>query len=116
MWAVVTESGDVIRESRACLWPSLPESTRVRELRYRTTWGEIGKIEGYEAYGFQRYSLTLPDGAHAPVAGAQLIGVNGHEVTIIEIDEVSGRVTSTKIPRRELTYSPELLRHGVDRG
>ena len=58
MWAVVTESGELVRESKDCLWPSLATDIKIRELRYRDARGQVGKVEGFDAYGFQRFSIS----------------------------------------------------------
>lgn len=111
-WAIVTEAGNMISE-RDCIWPSLSEDVRIRELRYRTRTGLVGKIEGFELYGFQRYSVTSPQGDHIAHAGTQLIGVKDDEVTIIDINETQGVITRATMTVSELTYDPTLLRSGV---
>jgi hypothetical protein len=113
MWAVLTQEGELISE-RECLWPALPVDVRITELRYRDRHGTVGKIHEFDSYGFQRSSITpLGGGPSIAHASTQLIGVLGDEVTIIEIDEVSGEKSQRTCSRAELTYRPELLRDGV---
>lgn len=110
MWSLITDDAKTIRESEI-LWPELPVNTRIASLSFRTRQGHDHKIQGHEAYGFQRYQVTRPCGLVVG-SGAQLIGILGDWATITDIDDVMGTVRTKSIPRTELTYSPELLRHG----
>lgn len=113
MWTVVTEDGKLISE-RDCTWPDLPVDVCISELRYRDRSGRLGRFGPYDAYGFQRFSITpAGNGPSLAHAGTQLIGVRGEEVTVVEINEVTGEASMRKFPRAELTYRPELLRHGT---
>ena len=109
MWSLTTADGKLIEE-RDCHWDRLPEDARVSILRYRTSLGREHTLTGFEAYGFQRWSLEAPDG-HAG-HGAQLIGVSGQDVTIVEIDEVGNTIGKSRLPLSLLTYSRSLLRSG----
>lgn len=112
MWVVITDNGQAITE-RDCFWPDLPSDVLISEIRYRDRRGVVGCIYGYDAYGFQRYSLTNPDGKGHPHAGTQIICVLGDTVTVLDINELTGERGQRDIPRSELTYAPELLRNGV---
>ncbi len=112
MWAVITDSGKTFTE-KECFWPDLPPDIRIRELRYRDRRGVVGQINGYDAYGFQRYSLTTPDGRGHPHAGTQILCVLGDVVTVLDINELTGDRGQRDIPRSKMTYAQELLRDGV---
>ena len=112
MWALETEDGKTVTE-RDCYWPSLPGDIRIRELTYQDRRGGKGKVYGYAAYGFQRFSIAPSGGRVIAHAGTQLICVLDDKVTIIEINESTGERSQRVIPRQELTYAPELLRDGV---
>ena len=113
VWAVLTDDERVITE-QDCLWPDLPPDVRVRELRYRDRLGRLGKIEGFESYGFQRSSLTPVGGGPGIIhATTQLMGLRGGTVTLVEINEITGESTNTSFPASELTYMRSLLRTGA---
>ena len=112
MWVLITDTGKTFTE-KDCLWPDLPQDVRIAEIRYRDRRGVVGDVHGYDAYGFQRYSLTTPDGQGHPHAGTQILCVLGDMVTVLDINEVTGERDQHDVPRQELTYAPELLRDGV---
>lgn len=113
MWAIIT-SDDSLVDERQCLWPDLGDDVRIKKLLWRDRRGQIGGLEGFKLYGFQRYSFSGPGQGRVQHAGTQLIGVIGDEVTVVDINENTGERSSKKLPLSELTYAPELLRHGIE--
>lgn len=105
MWRIETDNGLVITEAEM-LWPDLPPDIVIRNL----ACGPV-HMRGYDAYGFQRFKVNSVQGGHVLEAGAQLIGVKGDRVEVIETGD-KGTMRRI-IPRSELTYSPALLRHGA---
>lgn len=110
MWRLVTEDGSEISE-RGSLWPSVPADVRVREFWYRDRLGVEGKVDGFDAYGFQRYSTVSP--AAELASGAQILAVIGDVVTVIDIDDATGQRSVERLPLAQMTYDRRLLRDGV---
>lgn len=108
----MAEDGREISEDQ-CQWPKLDPSLHVDTLVYQTRRGGRCRLHAFEAYGFQRYALSVPGGPHHPAAGAQIIGVFGDRAVIVDVNELTGHVERHEVPRAELTYRPELLRNGV---
>jgi hypothetical protein len=67
-------------------------------------------MTGFQAYGFQRFMIYMPN--RATIHGAQLLGVHDDDVTIVEIRGPERRCWT--IPRSQLTYSQKLLRPGAE--
>lgn len=111
MWRIKTDDGHLISETE-CLWPELPAGTRIAHLIYRDRRGRDVDFHGFELYGFQRYALAVP-GAVVAHAGTQLIGIAGDQVTVADINEVTGEAKKSTFPLSELTYTRNLLRLGV---
>lgn len=109
MWLVITADGGRLTEEQV-LWPNLPRDLLISELLYYPRRGRVHRLRGMDAFGFQRYRVTAPHGHVGQ--GAQLIGVKGKEVVVVEINEIDGTSRETMRPASELTYDPELLRHG----
>lgn len=109
MWCVTTEDGRQITE-RDVLWPRLPADTHISELVYLPRRGRGMGLKDCEAYGFQRFRLNTPAGVVGH--GAQIIGIKGKEAIVVEFNEANGDSRKWSVPRSELTYAPELLRHG----
>jgi len=110
MWAVLTDTQKLIEESQ-CLWPDLPVDIRISKLMWRDVHGKVGALEGFESYGFQRIAFAIPGGTPG-VAGVQLIGINGDEAVIVEVNGVTGERKTRRLPRSDLTYNSGLIRNG----
>jgi len=106
MWSLTTDSGRLVTE-RDCLWPQLPNDLVIRRLEY-----DKNVLQGFKAYGFQRYLVNAVGGDDLG-HGVQLIAVkkNG-SVQIIDIDHTRGQRRVWTIPESELTYDKRLLRQG----
>ena len=104
MWLLATKGEGIVSESDV-MWPDLPPEIEIAALRYRSE-----KLMGFDFYGFQRFSINAPGGRIG--GGVQLIGIKGDVATIIELDESTGVRRRWNVPGAELTYAPELLRHG----
>jgi len=111
VWYVKTADGRQLAESEKLLWPQLPPDLVITELGYLPRSGNAAGLRGCQAYGFQRFRLDQP-GVGAVGSGAQIIGVKGDKAIVVEFNEVTGDRQQTTVPRSELTYAPELLRHG----
>jgi hypothetical protein len=111
MWYVKTADGRQLVESPRLLWPQLPPDIVLTELGYLPALGTAAGLRDCQAYGFQRFRVDQP-GAGILGSGAQLIGVKGERVIVVEFNEVTGSRRQTTIPRSKLTYAPGLLRHG----
>ena len=109
-WSLVTDTGDVVCEGE-CLWPDVDRSIRIREFWYHDAMGHSGHLEKFDAYGFQRYQAAGLDGKSLG-SGAQILAVKDDEVTVLEIDDATGRRTATRVPLSQLTYNRELMRDG----
>lgn len=105
MWRLTTAEGREICE-RDCLWPDLPTDMRITAL----VFGDA-RLADQEAYGFQRYQVTKPCGL-VTGRGAQILGIRGDVVTILDVGQDTGLVVEKKIPVTELTYARGLLRPG----
>lgn len=110
MWYVKTADGKRVTEHDV-LWPRLPSDIVITELGYLPRRGKAAGVKDCRAYGFQRFRIDNP-GTGQTGAGAQLIGVKGDNVIVVEFNEVTGDRRQTTIPLSRLTYAPELLRHG----
>jgi len=109
-WTLTTADGRKITEAEGP-WPTLPTDLRIARLVYRPQRGGAEAVlAGYEAYGFQRYGLTVPGAPSLPFAGAQIIGVRGDQATIIDVNEITGAHRGWSQPVGELTYARHLLR------
>ena len=93
------------------LWPDLSPDIVIDEVGYLPRRGRAAGLRGCEAYGFQHFRMDQP-GVGLTGIGAQLIGVKGDKVIVVEFNEVTGDRQQTTMPRSKLTYAPELLRHG----
>jgi hypothetical protein len=111
MWLAITQDGKRLSEKET-LWPNIPPQTRIAELLYFRRLGGVRRLKDFDAYGFQRYVVTAPHG-HVG-AGVQLIGVKDKEAVIVECNEVDGTSREWTVPASDLTYNPELLRHGME--
>lgn len=111
MFAIVTDKGLTLSE-REQFWIDVPPDVVIRELHFVPEHGAPGRMENFDAYGFQRFTIMLPDG-RGVARGAQLLGLRGDEVTVVEINEDTGHRLVTKMPVSDMTYDRELLRRGV---
>lgn len=110
MWTVLTDDGHRINETREGRWPDLPADIRILNLSYRGRHG-VYSLGGYQAYGFQRFTITTPAGETG--RGAQIIGIKNGKAVVLEVDDVHGINDKRELPESELTYSRKLLRPGA---
>lgn len=118
MFIAHLEDGTVVSE-RDCFWHDVPRTVKIKKLQAAAD-GVCDSIEGFDAYGFQKYQITGiqgPDQGKVISWGCQLIGVDEKAgvVVTVDINPVSGMRETTRTELTDLSYSRELLRSGHGR-
>jgi hypothetical protein len=121
MYSAVLRDGTRLTESD-CLWHDMPRNVAIVRLEVIVKDGSsyliFDSIEGFEAYGFQKYQVRDIQSSRVTAFGCQILGVdrkNGKLLTV-DIDPFSGKRVSTYTDLKDMTYKPELLRNGHVRG
>ena len=105
-WHLTAVDGRVFDEGPGCLWPDLPPGLVVARLDIGPRWS----FSGYRSYGWQRYTVANPGGTVS--RGWQVLGLIGDMVVVTDVNEITGRSTTTVAPVGSMTYSLDLLRAG----
>lgn len=122
MFSAVLKDGRRLTESD-CMWHDMSRNVDIVRLeavlKHGSSYLVFDSIEGFEAYGFQKYSVhDIQNKGKVTAFGCQLLGVdrkNGKLVTV-DINPLSGRRITTYTDLKDMTYNPELLRNGHVRG
>jgi hypothetical protein len=123
MFSAVLRDGTRLTESE-CMWHDMSRNVDIVRLEVvlkngGSTYLIFDSIEGFDAYGFQKYQVhDLQGGGKVTSFGCQLLGVdrkNGKLLTV-DINPFSGRRVSTYTDLKDMSYNPELLRNGHVRG
>jgi len=111
MFRAHLEDGSVITGDN-CAWNDVPRAVDVVKL----SAGD-DSIQGFDAYGFQKYVVTSvqgPDSGKNIAFGFQLIGIDKKAGTVVRLDvnNDTQKRTVTYEDLKDLTYNRELLRSG----
>ena len=115
MFIVEYEDGSTIRGEN-CYWDSLPHDKSIKRVHIvlMTPVGGIVAnhcLEGCDAYGFQRYDITVANGGLVST-GIQLLGRIFDVVTVVDLEFKDGHTSVCMLAASDCTYAQHLWRQG----